>query len=207
MGNYAGETTEYYAGTNYGLSTGYALQAKARVGLAGFTLAGGIDYANMSNSGTAEGSQGKVEVSQSIVTFKVGPEFTIGIPAAPVTPYFGANVAWHTITGTTTFTGVSRVPSGSFDVESASRLGFGINGGVTIKIGAGLNLDLGAEYAFINPLTKEWKAPASVNRADSYKWLNDAKDPVYAAGNTEHFVANDRSISTLSFMATLMFGL
>jgi hypothetical protein len=41
-----------------------------------------------------------------------------------------------------------------------------------------MNLDLGAECAFINPLTKEWKAPASVNRVDSSKYLNDAKDPL-----------------------------
>jgi outer membrane autotransporter protein len=209
MGDYSGETTDYYAGTKYGLSTGYSFQAKARVGLPGFTLVGGVEYGHLSNSGDAEASgQGKVEVAQSILTVKAGPEITIPLPGAPLTPYVGANVAWHSISGTTTFNGVSRVPSGSFDIETASRIGFGINAGVIIKLGPMMNLDLGAEYAFINPISKEWKVTAtSTNRVDSYKSLNDEKDPLYAAGNTDHFVSAARSISSLQVMATLMIGL
>jgi len=209
MGDFSGSTSDYYAGTKYGLSTGYNLQAKGRVGLPGFTLVGGVEYGHLSNSGNAEASgQGKVEVAQTIFTIKAGPEITIPLPAAPLTPYIGANVAWHSISGSTTFTGVSRVPSGTFDVAAVSRLGFGVNAGVVIKLGPGMNLDLGAEYAFINPISKEWKVTeTSSNRLDSYKSLNDEKDPLYAAGNTDHFVSAARSISTFQVMATLMFGL
>ena len=100
------------------------------------------------------------------------------------------------------------MPSETFDVASASRIGFGVNGGLLIKLGGMLTLDLGAEYNFINPLTKEWSASAkNPQRIDSYKSLNDDKDPVYAAGNDEHFVANTRSISSFQIMATIMFGL
>jgi opacity protein-like surface antigen len=209
MGDYSGETTDYYAGTKYGLSTGYNFQAKARVGLPGFTLVGGIEYGHLSNDGNSEASgQGKVEVAQSIITVKAGPEITIPLPGAPLTPYLGANVAWHSISGTTTFTGVSRVPSGTFDVGTVSRIGFGINAGLIIKLGSMMNLDLGAEYAFLNPLTKEWKiTETSANRVDSYKSLNDEKDPLFAVGNPDHFVAAARSISSLQVMATLMIGL
>ncbi len=208
MGDYNGETTDYYAGTKYGLSTGYNLQAKGRVGLPGFTLVGGIEYGHLSNSGNSETSgQGKVEVSHSVLTIKAGPEITIPLPAAPLTPYVGANIAWHSISGTTTFTGVARVPSGDYDMASASRIGFGINAGVIIKLGPMLNLDLGAEYAFLNPLSKEFSATTGANRLESYKSLNDDKDPLYAVGNTDHFISGSRSISTLSMMATLMIGL
>ena len=209
MADFGGGTTDYYAGTKYGLSTGYNLQAKSRVGFPGFTLVGIVEYGHLSNSGNAEVSgQGKVEVAQSIFTLKAGPEIAIPLPAAPLTPYVGANIAWHSISGTTTFTGVSRVPSGSFDVAAASRIGFGLNAGVVIKLGPMMNLDLGAEYALINPISKQWKVTqTSTNRVDSYKSLNDDKDPLFAAGNTDHFVSGTRSISTLQFMATLMIGL
>lgn len=208
MGDYSGETTDFYAGAKYGLSTGYNLQAKARVGLPGFTLVGGISYGHLSNSGNSDISgQGKVDVSQSILTIKAGPEITIPLPAAPLTPYVGANIAWNSISGKTTFTGVARVPSGDYDIAAVSRIGFGINAGVVIKLGPMMNLDLGAEYAFVNPLTKEFTSVAGAARIDSYKSLNDDKDPLYAAGNTDHFIAGSRSISTLQVMATLMIGL
>ncbi len=208
MSDYSGETTDFYAGTKYGLSTGYNLQAKARFGLPGFTLVGGISYGHLSNSGNSDASgQGKVDISQSILTIKAGPEITIPIPAAPLTPYVGANIAWNSLGGTTTFTGVARVPSGDFDMASASRIGFGINAGVIIKLGPMMNLDLGAEYAFVNPLTKEFTSVAGAARIDSYRSLNDDKDPLYAAGNTDHFIAGSRSISTLQVMATLMIGM
>lgn len=208
MADYSGETTDYYAGTKYGLSTGYDLQAKGRIGLAGFTLVGGIEYGHLSNSGEGEAGRGKVEVSQSIFTIKAGPEISFSIPGAPLTPYIGGNIAWHSISGKTTFQGLTKVPSGDYDVESASRIGFGLNAGVVLKLGSRMNLDLGAEYALINPLTQEWKVVDARNdaRINSYRSLNDDKDPLYVAGDDNHFVAGSRSIATLQVTATLMFG-
>ncbi|MCC6396137.1 MAG: outer membrane beta-barrel protein, partial [Bacteroidetes bacterium] len=208
MGEFGGETTEYYAGSKYGLSTGYNLQAKGRIGLGGITLVGGVEYGHLSNSGEGEAGRGKVEVSQSILTIKAGPEFSSSIPGLPLTPYVGANVAWHSISGETTFQGLTKVPSGTIDVAAASRIGFGINGGVLIKLGPAMNLDLGAEYAFINPLSKEWQVAERSNiRVDSYRSLNDEKDPLYAAGSDDHFVSASRSISTFQITATLMIGI
>lgn len=209
MGDYGGQTTDYYAGTRYGLSTGYTVHAKARIGLPGFTLAGGVDYGHLSNSGEGESGRGTVDVTQSIFTIKIGPEISIPIPLSPVTPYVGVNVAWNSISGTTSFQGLTKVPSGSFDVETVSRVGVGINAGVVFKIGAALNLDLGAEYAFVNAGGKAWNVVDAKNdaRINSYKSLNDDKDPLYIAGNDNHFVSGSRSISTFQVTATIMFGL
>ena len=208
MGDSGGETTEYYAGTNYGLSTGYSVQAKGRLGLAGVTLVGGIEYGHLSNSGEGEAGRGQVEVAQSIFTVKAGAEFSILIPAAPLIPYVGANLAWNSISGQTTFQGLTKVPSGTFDATTVSRIGFGLNAGVLITLGPAMNLDLGAEYAFTNPFSKEWKVTERNDiRLDSYKSLNDDKDPLYTSGDDDHFVAGSRSISRLQLAATLMIGL
>ncbi len=209
MGDYKGETTDYYAGTKYGLSTGYTFHAKGRVGILGFTLVGGIEYGHLSNSGEGEPGHGTVDISQTLFTIKAGPEFSFPIPLSPVTPYIGANIAWHSISGTTDFQGLTKVPSGSFDVGAESRVGFGVNAGVVFKIGPMMNLDLGAEYAFINPLAKAWTVVDAKNpvRVDSYKALNDDKDPLYASGDVDHFIQASRSISTFQVTATLMIGI
>ena len=207
--DYGGETTEYYAGSKYGLSAGYTIQAKGRVSLGGFLLVGGLEYGRLSNSGQGEPGRGSVEVSQSVFTFKVGPEFSFSLPATPLMPYLGGNLGWHSISGTTTFHGLTKVPSGTFDVESASRIGMGLNGGAVIKIGTAMYLDLGVEYTFVNPLSKSWTTVDVKNegRIDSYKALNDDRDPEYAAGSENHFVGAARSISFLQITATLMFAL
>ena len=209
MADYSGQTTDYYAGTKYGLSTGYTFHAKARVGVLGFTIVGGVDYGHLSNSGNGEAGRGTVDVKQSILTFKLGPEFSIPIPLSPVMPYIGANVALNSISGTTSFQGLTKVPSGSFDVPAVSRLGVGINAGVVLKLGPMLTLDLGAEYAFRNLTGKAWTVVDAKNdaRVNAYKALNDDKDPLYAPGNDNHFISGSRSISTFEVTATIMFGL
>src|SRR5690554_3316528 len=79
-GDMAGNTTEFYSGSKYGLSNGFNMHAKARVGLLSFNLFGEIDYSTFSNDGESEPGQGQVEVSQKIVSLKAGPEFSLGLP-------------------------------------------------------------------------------------------------------------------------------
>lgn len=207
-GDFGGSTLDYYAGTKYGQSTGVSVHGKARVGLLGFTLVGEVGYAFLSNEGESEPGQGVVEVSQNILTLKAGPEFALTIPLVPVTPYVGANVQLNSFSGETKFQGVAQVPSGTFDLESASRLGFGLTGGVVFAFG-GLNLDVGLAYNFMNLSGKEWQDvdAQSDGRIDSYRALNDQKDPLYQVGDDDHFVSGDRSISSFQVTATLMFGL
>ena len=206
ISDYGGTTEDFFAGTKYGLSTGYNIQAKGRVGLAGIVLVGEIDYGEMSNSGTAYTGQGKVDVSQTILAFKVGPEYQISIPASPVTPYLGANLAINVLEGETKLQGITGIPTGTYTLESTSRLGVGFNGGVLFSLGPA-KLDVGIEYSLMNPFSKEFTTVNGAGREDSYRYLNDDKDPAYAQGDTEHFVANPRSINSILLTVSVLFGL
>jgi len=209
MAQYGGSTTDFYAGTDYGLSTGFNLQGKARVGLVGFRLFLEVDYASLSSSGDAVSGAGKLDVSQKILAAKLGPEYHIKLPAFPVTPYLGVHVSVNRISGDVKFQGTSAVPSGDYTMEAATRIGFGANAGVLVPINPLMTLDIGAEYALLNPFGRTWSDPNPTReqRIDSYLALNDDKDPLYVAGNADHFVSAARSIESLSVTATLMIGI
>ncbi len=204
-----GTTLDYYAGQKYGLGSGLALAGKVRLGILGFNLVGEVGYASLSNDGNSEPGQGFVEVSQKILTFRAGPEFHIALPAIPLTPYVGGSIALHRFSGETTFRGVSKVPSATFSVETATRFGVGINGGAILDLGPALSLDFGIGYSFMNIGGKDWTDPNPTQdqRLDSYLALNDGKDPLYRVGDDKHFVNDERSISSVQFMVSLMFGI
>jgi opacity protein-like surface antigen len=207
-GDYAGTPAEYYAGTKYGLSTGFNLHAKARVGLFGFIVKGEVGYSSLSNSGDAPGG-GSVELSHSIITLAAGPEFHLGLPALPITPYLGADLQLNVFSGETVFKGISSVSTGTVTLESATRLGLAVNAGAILSIGPGMKLDLGASYAMMNMFGKVWTDPQPTQdiREDSYGGLNDEKDPLIAVGGTKHFIGDTRSINAIRFTATIMIGI
>ena len=209
LGDAGGDTKEFYAGTKYGLSTGYNFQAKGRLGLAGVSLFAEIDYGRVSNSGESEPGQGKVEVSQSLVAIKAGPELHFKLPF--VSPYVGANLAFNSVSGEVKFNGVARVASGTYDVEAASRIGFGLMAGGVLSLGPMLSLDVNLEYAWLNPFSTVWEDPNPTKdqRLDSYLALNDDKDPLAGAGADPniHVVRQSRSINSFAVTVSLMFGL
>lgn len=208
-GDYGGSTIEYYRGTAYGLANGINAHAKARVGALGVRLMGEVGYSRLSNSGESEPGQGKVEVSHTILSAKLGPEYSFSLPFAPFSAYLGAQVGINIIGGETTFRGVSKVPSGTFEIPSETRIGLGGTVGFIFSLGTGMNLDVAARYDAINLLGKSWNDPNPLNddRLDSYRSINDESDPLYRAGDDKHFIANSRSISTVHLTVTLMFGL
>jgi hypothetical protein len=209
VSDYAGSTMDYYNGLKYGLSTGFNLHGKARVGLLGFQLTGEVNYSSFSNSGDAEAGQGSLDISQKVLAFRVGPEFHIWLPAMPVTPYIGANVALNRFSGQAKFQGVSRVSSGTYDLQSATRIGYGFSGGVIVTLGALTSLDLGVSYNLMNPSGKAWEDvnPTVEQRLDSYLALNDTKDPLFRPGDDKHFIGTMRKANTVEVKATIMFGL
>lgn len=206
-GDNGGSTVDFYNGTKYGMSSGYNFHAKAKVSILTFAVNGVIDYSKFSNDGNAfDDGRGEVEVSQSILSFRVGPEFRLDIPLVPIVPYIDANVAMNTISGEVIYQGVAEVPSGTYEIESATRFGFGFGGGVEFSLGPAMTLDLGIHYNLVNPLGKEYKADADARRIDAYTSLNDDSDPFSAVGNDDHFISDSRSISNLQFTLTVLFG-
>jgi opacity protein-like surface antigen len=208
MGDYGGTTMDFYNGTKYGMESGFNLHAKARFNLlviGGFTEFG---YTSFSGSGEAEPEQGNIDISHKLFSIKVGPEFHISIPASPVTPYALGFVSYNHISGDVEFQGVSNVPSGKYDLATASRIGLGAGAGILFSLG-GINLDVNIQYHFINIGGKEYKIEdiTSHEILDSYTSLNDGRDPLYNVNSTGHFIENDRGISALEFKLSIMFGL
>jgi opacity protein-like surface antigen len=205
----SGSTLDYYSGSRYGLSSGLNIHGKAKIGLSGLDLAGEIDYASLSNSGNSEPGQGSVDISKKILSLKVGPEFHLNVPATPVTPYIGANIALNTFSGETTFQGVAKVPSATYSVKSATRLGVGLSAGAEVSIGPFTSLDFNVSYNWMNISGSAWEDvnPGINQRIDSYLALNDGQDPEYAAGNDKHFISNERRIHSIVFTASILFGL
>ena len=207
-GDFGGSTLEYYSGTNYGESSGIDYQVKARIGIIGLNLVGQMDYASLSNNGNATPGQGSIDLSQKILSLKLGPEFKLSIPLSPVTPYIGANISFNHFTGNVSFQGISgSVPSGDYDIKSESRFGYGISGGVIVNL-MGLTLDVGAQYNILNAFGKKFESISTSNqRVDSYLALNDDQDPLYQAGSSNHFIGSSRTLSTFAITVTAMFGL
>lgn len=206
-GDYGGTTVDFYNGTKYGMSSGYNFHAKAKVAVLTFAVNGAIDYSKFTNDGNAfDDGRGTVEVSQSILSFRVGPEFRLDIPLVPIVPYIDANVAMNTITGEVMYQGIAEVPSGTYELESATRFGLGFGGGVEFSLGPAMTLDLGIHYNLVNLFGKEYNADTGANRIDAYTSLNDDSDPFSVVGNDDHFISDSRSISNLQFTLTVLFG-
>ncbi len=207
-GDMAGKTTEFYSGNKYGLSNGINLHAKARIGIISFNVFGEADYSTFSNTGESEPGQGDVEVSQKILSLKAGPEFSLGLPLIPITPYANLFLSINTISGEVKFQGVSGVPSGTKDIKSSTRYGFGVGAGVVFDVSENISLDLNLQYNNANAFGKEFNLgdPTSHERLDNYTSLNDDKDPLYGLSN-DRIISKSRSLSLFEVKATVMFGI
>lgn len=205
-GDLGGSIQDFYLGTKYGMSNGYNLHLKAKASILTFAAKAEIDYASFSNKEEWESGK-EEEVSQNILSFRVGPEFRFDIPLSPITPYVDAYVSLNTITGSFQFKSrPDGLPSDKRDIESATRIGVGFGGGAELSIGPMMFLDLGIHYNMVNLLGKEFNATTSPNRIDSYLSLNDDKDPLYAINSDEHIIADSRAINNLQFTLTVLFG-
>ncbi|HCY76404.1 MAG TPA: hypothetical protein DHV28_10825 [Ignavibacteriales bacterium] len=206
-GDYGGSTIDFYNGTKYGMESGFNFHGKARVGLLFINAFGEVGYTTFSGSGESAPGQGSVDLSNKIFSIKVGPEFPLSIPLSPITPYIQGFVSLNTISGTVEFKGISAVPTGKYDIASATRVGLGAGVGVMFSLG-GIKLDANIQYHLMNIAGKEYKIETltSHERLDNYTNLNDDKDPA-AGTTTDHFISDSRGISALEFKLSVMFGL
>jgi hypothetical protein len=207
--DFGGTSSEYYSGSRYGLNSGFNVHGKAKLGLAGWDLSGELGYSSLGGNGYSEPGQGSVDMTTNILSLKIGPELRIAIPAFPATPYIGAHVAMNRFSGETTFQGVSKVPSATYSVRAATRLGAGLTLGAEVDLGPGMFLDLSVSYNLMNLSGREWSDanPGVDQRLDTYVSLNDAPDPQYAVADDKHIVAGERSIQSLRFTVSILFGL
>lgn len=207
-GDYGGSTIDFYNGTKYGMSSGFNYHAKARVGLLGFNLFGIIEYSTVSGDGESEPGQGEVENSHSIFSIKAGPEFNISPPLSPVGFYIDGFVSVNTFSGTVKFQGVAQVPSGEYELESATRFGVGAGGGVILDFIPIVTFDLGVHYNLYNVLGQTYTGTTTnPKRLDSYTSLNDDKDPLYGTDDDIFIIENTRAINAWQFTLTAMIGI
>jgi opacity protein-like surface antigen len=207
-GDYGGSTIDFYNGTKYGMSSGFNYHAKARVGLLGFNLFGIIEYSTVSGDGESEPGQGEVENSHSIFSIKAGPEFNISPPLSPVGFYVDGFISVNTFSGTVNFQGVSQVPSGEYDLESATRFGVGAGGGVLLDFIPIVTFDLGIHYNLYNIFGQTYTGTTTnPKRLDSYTSLNDDKDPLFGTDEDIYIIENTRAINAWQFTLTAMIGI
>jgi len=207
-GDYSGSTVDFYNGTKYGMSSGFNYHAKARVGLLGFNIFGIIEYSSVSGDGESEPGKGEVENSHGIFSFKAGPEFNFSVPLSPVGFYLDGFVSVNTFSGTVKFQGVSQVPSGENDLESATRFGVGAGGGVLLDILPVVTLDFGIHFNLYNVFGQQYTGTTTnPKRLDAYTSLNDEKDPLYGTDDDIYIIENARAINAWQFTLTAMIGI
>ncbi len=175
---------------NYGMDGGLNLHAKARVGLLSFVVAGEIGYTMMSNEGTVNSV--KYESNLYITSIKLGPEFHFGLPVLPVDPYAGINLQINSFSGDTKLQGVPGLASGTYDMESATRIGVGVNGGAVLSLG-GMKLDFNLSYNMLNLIGKDYES-------------NPDSDKLYL-DDDESDGRDAASLNTIGAKVTLMFGI
>ena len=208
QGDYSGTTTDYYSGLRYGLNTGINFGAIFKAKLPVLSIRAAVNYSILSNSGLADASNAGsyVEVKHNVFMISVGPEFYFSIPASPIKPYGGIDLLITSISGESTFQGLSRVPSGTYSMSSAGRTGIGLGIGAEVGIGRNMALDVSLRYNLINLFSKSYEGGYDANRIDSYLHLNDAKDPRYPDEINKHPIGSDRTISTLQLNLGILFG-
>jgi hypothetical protein len=205
MSDYAGEVTDFYNGTKYGLKGGFNLGATIKADL--LIIAGRVDinYAMLSNSGSITGfNNASLSIKQQNLIIGIGPEYSFGLPLIPIKPYASIELLFSTFSGESQYQGTPGVNSNNNSMASATRIGLGLLAGTEFKIGV-FALDVSVRYNMLNLIGKSFTSYNNNDRTNSYFNLNDAKDPNFDGVN--HPVGTSRTISTLQFNVGVLFGI
>lgn len=205
-GDYAGNTIDFYSGTKYGQGSGATLGGSAKLKVPFLSLKGGLMYTIFKNSGYYEQGKGNIDIKHNVITVSAGPEFSFGIPFTSVTPFIGAELMFSFFRGETSFKDVAKVPTGTFDLNSAVRTGVSFSAGAEFDIDNYV-IGLEARYSLHNLLGTKFTSVSNPERLDSYLSLNDKKDPLYNGIDDKHPIGKDRMISSFSITASILFKL
>lgn len=206
--DYSGSMEDYYAGTKYGLSTGYNIGGFAALNTPIISARVSLNYSSLSNDGSpgATYGGGTVKLKHNIFTIGIGPQYNIPIPMSPVKPFFVGELLIVSISGENTFQGISAIPSGTYNIPTATRIGFGFTGGISYNLGP-VGIDLSLKYNLLNLAGQEFKADDPTKRLSSYTNLNDEKDPLYGTVPNVNIIGTNRSISTFQVNLGINFSL
>jgi hypothetical protein len=207
-GDYGGTMEEYYSGTKYGLSTGYNIGGYASLSTPIISGRVSLNYASLSNDGSpgVGVGGGTVKNKHNIFTIGIGPQYNIPIPFSPVKPFAVAELLIVSISGETSFQGVSSVPTGTYEIPTATRIGLGIAGGLNFEIEK-IGFDLSVKYSILNLAGKEFKSNDNSKRLSSYTNINDGKDPLYGTDANVHIIGNERDMSIIQINLGVHFSL
>lgn len=207
MGDYGGTMAEYYSGLKYGLSTGFNIGGYASLSTPVLSGRVSLNYSSLSNDGSpgVGFGGGTVKNKHNIFTIGIGPQYNLPIPYSPIKPFAVAELLIVSISGETSFQGISSVPSGTYEIPTATRIGLGITGGLSFELEK-IGIDLSVKYSILNLTGKEFKSDDPSKRFSSYTNLNDGKDPLYGT-NTDHFIGAERSMSTVQINLGIHFSL
>jgi hypothetical protein len=201
MSDYSGSIPDYYQGKSFGLSPGvnFGLCFSVNSGIPHLNLDFGVNYSILKNSGSSATTtlNDYIELKQNLLIIYAGPTyFFLHTPHQSnlLHPYFGVNLLYSNIFGSVTFARVQNVPDGSYDMQTADRLGIGFKIGNNFELGTGVGLEIEFSYNLINAFSKSYSGGSS-GRINTYQSLNDDRDPFYSPGSIEHPVSNSRSIS------------
>ncbi len=207
--DYTGETTDYYAGTKYGLRSAINFGAMGKVSLGPINFNLSVIYTPLSNDGRSEPDKpnSSVEIKQNLLTIGLGTQYGFNVPMSPIKPYIGVDLLFTSISGSSQFKGTSNITSDvkSIDMETASRTGLGFAAGAEITL-LGSALDISLRYNLINLFSKDYEGSPAGTRDEVYKYLNDGEDPNYSASDVKHPVGDKRTIATIQFQLGVLFG-
>ena len=204
-GDYSGTTVDYYNGAKYGLSGGIHFGAVLKIKLPVLRIRTGFSFTSLNNTGNSETDKPNsfVEVKQSLFMISAGPEFAFSVPSSPIVPYAGLDLIFTSISGQTSFQGVSKVETGTYTMSSATRLGLGLGAGAEFHFGKKYAVDISVKYNLVNLMGKKFEDLPSDKREDSYVNLNDDRDPAYP--DDKHPIGSSRSISTIQLNLGFLF--
>ena len=196
-GDYSGTMEHFYAGSKYGLTTGFNIGGYGNLTTPIISGRVSLNYSSVSNDGspgTGFGG-GTIELKHNLFTIGIGPQYSIPIPQSPIKPFLIAELLIASISGEVSFQGISSIPSKTYDIPTVTRIGLGLTGGLNYDIGS-YGFDLSLKYCILNLSGKEFTSFSDNARVNSYINLNDDKDPLYGTDPNVHVVSNDRDVST-----------
>ncbi len=206
IGDYSGETIDFYNGVKYGLKPGVNFGAMGVIRTQYINLKGGLTYSLFWNSGNAEYNRGSVELKQNVLTFCIGPQYGQSIPNSKARIYVDALLLYSIFAGSSKFVDAPYVTDGKYDLNTTGRIGTQFGLGTEVKLET-FRLDFNISFGILNLTGKEFTNYQTESRENAYINLNDNEDPFYSPTNALHPIKSSRTISLIKFNISALYDI